>query len=58
MTAGGPGYETTTIDYLVYLKAFGSENIGPGAALAVLLFLFIAVATVIQNRFFRIQDED
>jgi multiple sugar transport system permease protein len=58
MTAGGPGYETTTIDYLIYLKAFGSENIGPGAALAVLLFLFIAAATVVQNRFFRIQDED
>lgn len=58
MTAGGPGYETTTIDYLIYLKAFSSENIGPGAALAVLLFLFIAAATVLQNRFFRIQDED
>ena len=58
MTAGGPGYETTTIDYLIYLKAFGSENIGPGAALAVLLFVFIAMATVVQNRFFRIQDED
>ena len=58
MTAGGPGYDTTTIDYLIYLKAFGSENIGPGAALAVLLFLFIAVATIAQNRFFRIQDED
>lgn len=58
MTAGGPGYDTTTIDYLIYLKAFGSENIGPGAALAVLLFLFIAVATIVQNRFFRIQDED
>lgn len=58
MTAGGPGYDTTTIDYLVYLKAFGSENLGPGAALAVLLFLFIGVLTVVQNRVFRIQDED
>ncbi|GAB3918376.1 sugar ABC transporter permease [Microlunatus endophyticus] len=58
MTAGGPGYATTTVDYLVYLKAFGSENLGPGAALAVLLFLFIGLLTILQNRFFRIQGND
>ncbi|QGN32750.1 carbohydrate ABC transporter permease [Microlunatus sp. Gsoil 973] len=58
MTAGGPGYATTTVDYLVYLKAFGSENLGPGAALAVLLFIFIGLLTVLQNRVFRIQDND
>lgn len=58
MTAGGPGYDTTTIDYLVYLKAFGSQNLGPGAALAVLLFLFIGVLTLVQNRVFRIQSAD
>lgn len=58
MTAGGPGYSTTTVDYLVYLKAFGSENLGPGAALAVLLFLFIGMLTILQNRFFRIQGND
>ncbi|OJX97089.1 MAG: hypothetical protein BGO96_02940 [Micrococcales bacterium 73-15] len=58
MTAGGPGFETTTIDYLVYLKAFSSTNLGAGAALAVLLFLFIGVLTLIQNRVFRLQEED
>jgi multiple sugar transport system permease protein len=58
MTAGGPGYETTTVDYLVYLKAFETGNKGPGAALAVLLFLFIGILTVIQARLFRIQEED
>ena len=58
MTAGGPGYATTTVDYLVYLKAFGSENLGPGAALAVLLFIFIGLLTLLQNRVFRIQDND
>jgi len=58
MTAGGPGYDTTTIDYLVYLKAFETGNKGPGAALAVLLFVFIGLLTVLQNRIFRIQDED
>lgn len=58
MTAGGPGYETTTIDYLVYLRAFSSTNLGSGAALAVMLFLFIGVLTLIQNRVFRLQEDD
>lgn len=56
MTAGGPGYETTTIDYLVYLRAF--QNPGSGAALAVILFLFIGILTLIQNRVFRLGKED
>ena len=25
MTKGGPGYDTTTIDYMIYLKSFGSS---------------------------------
>jgi multiple sugar transport system permease protein len=58
MTAGGPGFDTTTIDYLVYLRAFSSSNLGSGAALAVVLFLFIGVLTLIQNRVFRLQEED
>jgi multiple sugar transport system permease protein len=58
MTAGGPGYETTTVDYLVYLKAFQVGNKGPGAALAVLLFLFIGALTIIQARLFRVDRED
>lgn len=58
MTAGGPGYDTTTIDYLVYLRAFSSSNLGSGAALAVILFLFIGILTLIQNRVFRLQEED
>ena len=58
MTAGGPGFDTTTIDYLVYLKAFSSTNLGSGAALAVILFLFIGILTVIQNRVFKLGKED
>jgi multiple sugar transport system permease protein len=58
MTAGGPGFETTTIDYLVYLRAFSSSNLGYGAALAMLLFAFIAVLTVLQAKVFRIQEVD
>ena len=58
ITAGGPLYETTTIDYLVYLRAFSSSNLGSGAALAVVLFLFIGVLTLLQGRVFRLQRED
>ena len=58
MTAGGPGFDTTTIDYLVYLRAFSSSNLGSGAALAVMLFLFIGVLTLIQNKIFKLDGED
>jgi ABC-type sugar transport system permease subunit len=58
MTAGGPGFDTTTIDYLVYLRAFSSSNLGSGAALAMLLFGFIAILTVLQAKVFRIQETD
>ncbi len=58
MTAGGPGFDTTTIDYLVYLRAFSSNNLGSGAALAMTLFVFIAVVTVLQSKVFKIQEAD
>jgi ABC-type sugar transport system permease subunit len=58
MTAGGPGFDTTTIDYLVYLRAFSSSNLGSGAALAVVLFFFIGILTLLQNKVFKLQEED
>ena len=53
MTAGGPGYDTTTLDYLIYSLAFSSSRLGEGSALAVMVFLFIGALTLIQLRFFR-----
>ncbi|ACQ78393.1 binding-protein-dependent transport systems inner membrane component [Beutenbergia cavernae DSM 12333] len=58
MTAGGPGFETTTLDYLVYLRAFSTSNLGSGAALAVLLFMFIGLLTLVQARFFKLSEDD
>jgi len=58
MTAGGPGFDTTTVDYLVYLRAFSSSNLGSGAALAVMLFLVIGAITLLQTKFFRISEDD
>ncbi len=49
LTRGGPGYETTTIDYMIYLKAFvtGSQ-LGYACAVAVLLLLVILAFTRLQ----------
>lgn len=58
MTAGGPGYDTTTLDYLIYTLAFSSSNLGEGAALAVLVFLLIGGLTLIQLKAFRVSEED
>lgn len=58
ITAGGPLYETTTIDYLVYLRAFSSSNLGSGAALAVVLYFFIGLLTLWQSRVFKLQRQD
>ena len=48
MTAGGPGYSTTTLDYLIYQKAFSSADMGSGSALAILVFILIGILTVLQ----------
>ena len=44
MTSGGPGYESTTFDYLIYQKGFYQNNFGYASATAVVLFLLILLA--------------
>lgn len=52
ITNGGPGYETTTIDYMIYTKFYqAGSNFGFATALAVVLLLIIMVFTVIEMRF-------
>lgn len=49
MTKGGPGYDTTTIDYMIYIKSFGSSSeLGYACALSVILLVIVTVLTVIQ----------
>ena len=53
MTKGGPGYETTTLDYMIYLKSFGTgagSNYGMACAVAVMLLVIISILTVIERR--------
>ena len=43
MTSGGPGEDTSLIAYRITMEAFTSLNVGYAAALAVMLFLVMAV---------------
>jgi multiple sugar transport system permease protein len=48
LTRGGPNYSTTTIALLIYFAAFLWNRMGYAAALAMLLFFFILIVTLIQ----------
>ncbi len=51
LTRGGPGYETTTLDYMIYIKSFVSGvNLGEACAIAVLLLLIILALTVAEMK--------
>jgi multiple sugar transport system permease protein len=53
ITYGGPGFSTTTIEYMIYLKAFKSNSLGQSSALAVMLFIIVLIITIIIIRIFR-----
>ena len=53
MTAGGPGYATTTVVMHVYNLAFNAYELGKATALAIVLFFFIMILNAIQRRYFR-----
>jgi ABC-type sugar transport system permease subunit len=53
MTRGGPGYETSTLDYMIYLKSFGlgfSSDFGLATAIAVMLLVLVLALTMIEMR--------
>ncbi len=51
ITDGGPGYDTTTLDFLVYQKAFREDSsLGVACALAVILLVIVSALTLIQHR--------
>ena len=60
ITAGGPGYETTPVDYMIYLKAFkdmGSNSMGYACALAMILFGMIILLSRLQMKVVDILDD-
>ncbi|MFC7154380.1 carbohydrate ABC transporter permease [Halomarina halobia] len=46
LTQGGPGYATTTLPVLAYREAFVAGNYGLANAMAVVMFVFLAVGGV------------
>jgi multiple sugar transport system permease protein len=52
ITAGGPGFSTTTVDYYTYLTTFENGQFGYGAALAVMLFMIVLLLTIVQIKLF------
>lgn len=53
MTRGGPRNQTTPLVMSIYENAFRYQNMGWAAAISMVLFLIIALVTVIQFRFLR-----
>ncbi len=52
ITSGGPGYETSTIDYMIYTKFYqASSDYGFTSALSVILLIIILAITVAEIRF-------
>ena len=51
MTGGGPGSATTILSWFIYEQGFQSFNVGRAAAGAIVLFLALAVLTVLQRVF-------
>jgi len=52
ITSGGPGYETSTIEYMIYTLFYqASANYGLASALAVILLLIVLVFTIFEMRY-------
>ena len=50
LTGGGPGTSSSTLTWMVYQEAFVDFDVGKSAATATVLFLLLAVVTLIQAR--------
>jgi multiple sugar transport system permease protein len=48
LTGGGPGYGTTTLDYMIYKKGFTGTQLGQACTLAVVLLVIILLITKLQ----------
>lgn len=57
ITNGGPKYETTTLDYMVYIRGFAGSKFGQACALSVILLIIILIITVIQMAVSNKQDD-
>ncbi len=56
MTNGGPGYESTVLEYFIYLKGFRAGDMGYASALSVILFVLVCVINLLQSLIGRKED--
>ena len=57
MTGGGPGFATTTLEFYGYQQGFATGDFGAAATAGVMLFIAVAVVSIVQVRLFRGADE-
>jgi multiple sugar transport system permease protein len=50
MTGGGPGYATTTMEFLIYQTGFNQGDFGTAALYGLILFVLTAVVGIVQLR--------
>ena len=53
LTGGGPAGRTDLVAHRIYAEAFGAAAIGRAAVMALVLFLILVGATVVQHLYFR-----
>jgi len=56
MTGGGPGFGTTTLEFLVYQSAFSLGEFGTGALYGIILFVIMIIVGLVQLRLIRSED--
>lgn len=56
MTNGGPGYESTVLEYFIYLKGFKAGDMGYASALSVILFGLVCAINGLQSLFSKKED--
>jgi multiple sugar transport system permease protein len=57
-SAGGPVNATRVIQYYIYQRAFTESDFGYGSAIAVILFLILALVAFIQMKFLKGNESD
>lgn len=58
ITSGGPGYESTVLEYLLYIKGFRLNDLGYASAISVVLFIVMFLFTRLTMKFFSLKGEN
>jgi multiple sugar transport system permease protein len=53
LTQGGPLFETSTISWYIYSRAFIDNKVGLSATMAVVMFLIILIVSLVQMKMFK-----